>query len=576
MAQSPSPLKRDPNADKLQLYQFLSRIKPLSNSYIAKMMSVIVLCSYVPLLVLVISFIFANFLAGQTALKVLGISIVGTLIGSGITLVALRQLLSPILISVTALKNYLYQQTLPILPTKFRDEAGTLMENITKTVHRLDQLILQVTYFNYITGLPNRTFLLRKLKELIEARLTQGIVLYLIAVEDFEVIINTIDFNDILQKTIAQRLSLELKPIDTLSQIGNREFVLMSQELQKLDTISGVVARILDALSQVYRVGEEEINLSFNVGIVVKRFTEDTTPEQILQEAHSALYQAQKQGRNCYQFYSPDLNFQLRERLQIETGLYEALSQNQLRVFYQPVVNLKTQKVTAVEALLRWQHPTLGMVPPVKFIPVAEESGLILPIGEWVLRTACHDHHAWQKLGIPPLKVAVNLSGRQFETDDLMDKINRILEETGMDPQYLKLEVTESFLMRDIQRSVGVLSALRQRGIDLALDDFGTGYSSLSYLKKLPINYLKIDRSFVTDLETNPESTVVTDAIIALGKSLSLTITAEGIETQAQLDYLLERGCDEGQGYFFSPPLPTTDLVDYLYLHCSWGSQLQP
>ncbi len=229
-------------------------------------------------------------------------------------------------------------------------------------------------------------------------------------------------------------------------------------------------------------------------------------------------------------------------------------------VYYQPLIDLHSGQITAMEALVRWQHPTLGLVSPVKFIPIAEANGLILPIGEWVLRTACAQNRAWQLAGFNPIRISVNLSARQFELPNLVEVVSQILEETGLQVSYLELEVTESFLMADMERSVKILKQLRELGIWLALDDFGTGYSSLNYLKRFPVNMLKIDRSFVQDVTSNPDSAAVTNAIIALAKSLRLNITAEGVETQEQLDYLKMQGCDEGQGYYFSCPVPA-DLI---------------
>jgi EAL domain-containing protein (putative c-di-GMP-specific phosphodiesterase class I) len=239
----------------------------------------------------------------------------------------------------------------------------------------------------------------------------------------------------------------------------------------------------------------------------------------------------------------------LQERLALENDLRGALERGEMIVYYQPLVDLHTRQITALEALLRWQHPTRGLVSPAKFIPIAEDNGLIISIGEWVLRTACAQNRAWQLAGIEPIRISVNLSARQFEAPNLVEIVRQTLAETGLPASYLELEVTESFLMGDVQHSVKTLKQLRELGVWLALDDFGTGYSSLNYLKSFPVNMLKIDRSFVQDVTFNPDSAAVTDAVIALAKSLQLKITAEGVETQEQLDYLQKQGCQEGQGY---------------------------
>jgi EAL domain-containing protein (putative c-di-GMP-specific phosphodiesterase class I) len=258
------------------------------------------------------------------------------------------------------------------------------------------------------------------------------------------------------------------------------------------------------------------------------------------------------------------MNVQLQERLALENSLRGALERNELLVYYQPLIDLHGGRVTATEALVRWQHSTEGLVSPAKFIPIAEANGEIVPIGEWILRTACAQTRRWQLAGLPALRISVNLSARQFEQTNLVEMVRQILAQTELEAAYLELEVTESALMTDIERSVKTLTQLRELGVSLALDDFGTGYSSLNYLQRFPVNMLKIDRSFVKDVLSNPDSATITDAIIALAKSLRLTITAEGIETKEQRDYLQARGCDEGQGFYFSRPANADTITKLL------------
>lgn len=320
----------------------------------------------------------------------------------------------------------------------------------------------------------------------------------------------------------------------------------------------------MTTLNKPFTIQGNQIHITASIGITINQPDNLHDVDQLLQQAHVALYQAKQQGRSQHQFYSPEINAQLQERLALENELHGALERNEIVVYYQPIIDLQTKQITAVEALVRWQHPTRGLVSPAKFIPIAEANGLIVEIGEWVLRTACLQNRTWQLAGLPPIRMSVNLSARQFEESNLVELVSEIIQESGLHPSYLELEVTESSLMTDIQRSVTILKQLRELGVWLALDDFGTGYSSLNYLKRFPVNMLKIDRSFVQDVCSNPDSAAVTNAIIALAKSLQLKITAEGIETQQQLSYLQKRGCQEGQGYYFGIPAPAKEIMEIL------------
>ncbi|MBD3560468.1 EAL domain-containing protein, partial [Planktothrix sp. FACHB-1355] len=280
--------------------------------------------------------------------------------------------------------------------------------------------------------------------------------------------------------------------------------------------------------------------------------------------ANTAVDEAYRQMPNNYQFYSANMNSQLQERLALESKLRYALQRNELVLYYQPRVDTTTGKIVSVEALLRWQNPELGLVSPAKFIPIAEANGSIVPIGEWVIRTACTQNRLWQESLSQSLRVAVNLSARQLAQLNLVERIASILNETQLNPAYLELEVTESLMMENLEQSIRVLEELRELGVKLALDDFGTGYSSLNYLRRFPIHTLKIDRSFVRDVVSNSHDGAVTNAIITLAKSLDLNITAEGVETQEQCEYVKAQGCHEIQGYYFSPPIPTLAMTALL------------
>jgi len=276
------------------------------------------------------------------------------------------------------------------------------------------------------------------------------------------------------------------------------------------------------------------------------------------------MYQSKEDGKNTFTFYSADLNTHSVERLAFESSLRRALDARQFQVHYQPKVDCHTSQMTGVEALLRWNHPDLGPVSPAKFIPMAEENGLIVPIGRWVLLTACQQHVAWRDLGYPPLRMSVNLSARQFYDDQLLSDVRSVLIKTGMDASFLELEITESMLMRDVEKAGQALAAFKNLGIRLSLDDFGTGYSSLSNLKRFPIDTIKVDRSFVRELPANEEDRAITDAIIAMGKSLKMTIVAEGVETEGQIEFLRNHACDEFQGFYFSKAVPAAAITDLL------------
>jgi EAL domain-containing protein (putative c-di-GMP-specific phosphodiesterase class I) len=268
------------------------------------------------------------------------------------------------------------------------------------------------------------------------------------------------------------------------------------------------------------------------------------------------MYRAKEKGRNNFQFYSQDMSVDSSEKLELENKLRHAIENRELLLYYQPFIDLESEKIVGAEALIRWNHPTLGMIPPSKFIPLAEGTGLIVPIGEWVLKTACAQNKAWQNMGLPPIRVAINLSASQFQRSGMVEKIKRALAETALSPIYLELELTESILMQKTDEMISTLGKFHEMGIQISIDDFGTGYSSLSYIKKFPIDTLKIDQSFVRDITTNPDDAALSTAIIAMAHSLNLKVIAEAVETADQMAFFKARGCNEIQGYYISPPLP--------------------
>ncbi|WP_414516433.1 putative bifunctional diguanylate cyclase/phosphodiesterase [Nostoc sp. PCC 9305] len=553
---------------KLNLYSFLASFSLLKKSYTAKIMLVAFLGTHIPLLSLLLSFVISNSYSLEMAIRVMLIALLATLAGTAATLYAIHHLLKPVILTSAALQNYLNTKTLPELPTEFTDEVGTLMADTSQTLHKLDELIHYISNYDDLTGLPNRDLFRDRLHQtLSQSENNQRFVaVFLLAIDDFTAMSHALEHEttNLLLRAVGQRLSLCMTQTDIIAHLSGDEFAISRIDIISFESVIKLSQMLLSTLSKPFSIEGNLIHITASIGITINGINERNSVDQLLQQAHIALYQAKQQGRSKYQFYSPEINAQLQERITLENELRGALERNEMLVYYQPLIDLHSGQITAMEALVRWQHPTLGLVSPVKFIPIAEANGLILPIGEWVLRTACAQNRAWQLAGFNPIRISVNLSARQFELPNLVEIVSQILEETGLKVSYLELEVTESFLMADMERSVKTLKQLRELGICLALDDFGTGYSSLNYLKRFPVNMLKIDRSFVQDVTSNPDSAAVTNAIIALAKSLRLNITAEGVETQEQLDYLKMLGCDEGQGYYFSCPVPADLIIPML------------
>ncbi|MEA5580282.1 EAL domain-containing protein [Nodularia harveyana UHCC-0300] len=553
---------------QLDLYSALARIRFLKNSYTAKILVVAFIGTHIPLLTLFFSFVISNSYTSDMAMGILLIALLATLAGTLVTLCAINNLMVPVIVTSAALQNYLKSKRLPELPTDFSDEVGTLMADTSQTIHQLDGLIHYISNYDDLTGLPNRDLFCDRLHHTLSQpqNLHRLIAIFLIRINDFHTITNTLDHpaSNLLIRAIAQRLNNSIAPTDLLARCSKDEFAIARMEFFSIETLINLCQLLLDNLAKPFFVEGKRIQITASIGMTINHLEADQSIDQLLQEAHIALYQMEQPGSSQYQFYSPEMNAQLQERLTLEEQLYGALERGEMVVYYQPLIDLHSGQIKAMEALVRWNHPINGLVSPAKFIPIAEANGFIIPIGEWVLRTACIQNCGWQKAGFPPIRISVNLSARQFEQPNLVEIVSQILHDTGMDAAYLELEVTESFLMTDINTSIQILQELRELGISLALDDFGTGYSSLSYLKRFPVNMLKIDRSFVQDVTSNPDSAAVTDAIIGLAKNLRLNITAEGIETQEQLDYLQKRGCEEGQGFYISRPEPAEVITEIL------------
>jgi diguanylate cyclase (GGDEF)-like protein/PAS domain S-box-containing protein len=444
-----------------------------------------------------------------------------------------------------------------------RDEDGIVRHfvsaqyDITATKRYESELEFQ-TNRDALTGLANRNLLRDRLSQAISYAHRYGHPIWVVFVDldRFKFVNDTLGHQagDLLLKAVSGRLQGAVRETDTISRMGGDEFVLILPERTDAGLSTGIVKRIMDAVSQPLSIEGHEFFISTSIGVAVYP-ADGETPEELIKHADIAMYRAKETGRNNFQFYTPAMNERALERLRIEGDLRNALEREEFVLHYQPQVDLHTREIVGAEALIRWQHPELGMVPPARFIGLAEETGLIVPIGAWVIRTACMQNKAWQLSGLGHLRVSVNLSARQFAQHDLVESVAQALNEAQLEPQYLEIELTESLVMADVDRAIGILRELKALGVKLSVDDFGTGYSSLSYLKRFPIDVLKIDRSFVNDITVDPDDAAIVASIISLAHSLRLQVIAEGVETEAQLAYLREHHCDQIQGYFFSRPV---------------------
>lgn len=416
-----------------------------------------------------------------------------------------------------------------------------------------------LAHYDVLTDLPNRVLFYDRLGQaLIKAQRSRSksAVMFL-DLDRFKVINDTLghSIGDLLLQEVAQRLTDCVRQGDTVSRMGGDEFVILLPELGDADDAYLVAQKLLNAASRPFVLQGHELQVSASIGISF--YPDDgANAETLMKNADVAMYRAKEVGRNNYQFYHADMNARSFERLAMETSIRRALEKEQFELYYQPRYIVPGGRIAGVEALIRWRHPDLGLVSPAQFIPLAEDAGLILPIGEWVLKQAAWQGKAWQKAGLPPLFISVNVSARQFRQTGFAGTVARILHDTGFDPHYLELELTETTLMTNTEENIETLEKLKSMGIRIAIDDFGTGYSSLGYLKRLPVDILKIDRSFVSDVTDNRDDAAIVEAIIAMAQSLKLQVIAEGVETAGQLEFLQAHQCNEIQGFYFSRPLP--------------------
>jgi diguanylate cyclase (GGDEF)-like protein/PAS domain S-box-containing protein len=457
-------------------------------------------------------------------------------------------------------------------------EVATRLAGIAIERKLAEERIRFMATHDALTGLPNRLVLRDRLSQAIQhaKRHDRWLTVVFIDIDNFKLVNDSLGHGagDELLKEVAGRMVATLRPVDTVVRLGGDEFVILLLDRPKdIEAIAADVQKIRAAIALPLNIGGRELRVTSSFGMAnFPAGGEDA--DELLANADAAMYRAKELGRDNCQFYRPELSLAALERLRLQADMRDALARSELALVYQPQVDLRSGRVFGVEALLRWRHPELGLISPAKFIPIAEECGLIVSIGGWVLREACRQNKEWQKAGLPAMTVAVNVSARQFRHRDLVLAVQAALDETGLDPKYLELELTESLIMPDIDGALMVMRELQKHGVKLSIDDFGTGYSSLSLLKTLPVVRLKIDKSFIDDLGSNENDRAVASALISLGQKLGLRVIAEGVEKGEQIAFLREHGCDEMQGYYFSRPLPPIELQKLVgaELHCREGA----
>jgi diguanylate cyclase (GGDEF)-like protein/PAS domain S-box-containing protein len=463
----------------------------------------------------------------------------------------------------------------PIRDRQGKASGAVIVFRDVSAARAMAQQIIHSAQHDFLTGLPNRALLNDRVNQAIglsSRHGTRGAVLFL-DLDGFKHVNDSLGHpvGDKLLKSIAGRLVDCLRGSDTVSRQGGDEFVVLLSEVEHPEDAAISARRILQAVSEAHLIDKYDLHITTSIGVSV--YPDDgLDAETIIKNADTAMYQAKENGRHRYQFFEPAMNVRAVERQFIEESLRRALERRELELQYQPKIDLKTGAITGAEALVRWTHASRGPVSPAQFIPVAEDCGLILPIGNWVLREACQQARAWKDAGLPFTKMAVNISAVELRNDRFVDGVLGVLDDTGLDPSSLELELTESVLMRHVESTEMILKRLRAKGIQLAVDDFGTGYSSLSYLRKFSIDTLKIDQSFVRQISTGPEETTIVAAVISMGRSLKLRVVAEGVETEEELAFLRSQQCDEAQGYYFSRPVASDEFAKLLATGVSKGA----
>jgi diguanylate cyclase (GGDEF)-like protein/PAS domain S-box-containing protein len=479
--------------------------------------------------------------------------------------------------SSAVLRNYrkdgsLFINEIYISPV-LNNESGKVqyyvgVQNDITQIRQYQEALERQANYDMLTGLANRNLLKERIKHAFNEGRRNGNVFTVafIDIDNFKRVNDSLGHSagDELIKIVAERLQHCVREGDTVARVGGDEFVMLLTSQSSEESTHVVLQRIRTEMGKPFvLLAKKQLQVTCSIGLA--SFPRDgDNSETLLSNADSAMYRAKASGRNNFQFYAKEMNAELGERLSLENDLWNALEKNELILHYQPQINMMSGEVIGIEALVRWEHPTRGLIPPMQFISIAEDDGLIIPIGEWVLRKACEDNCHLQSDGFKPIRVAVNLSARQLVQKNLVRTVSNILEQTGLKPEYLELEITESMIMHNVEEAISLLNRINKLGVQLSLDDFGTGYSSLAYLKRFPIKRLKIDKSFIRDIATDPNDAIISRSIIALAHALQVESIAEGVETFEQFGFLKTNGCNEVQGYLFSKPLPINELRKFL------------
>jgi diguanylate cyclase (GGDEF)-like protein/PAS domain S-box-containing protein len=461
-------------------------------------------------------------------------------------------------------------ETRVLLTTKspLRDSTGRVINVLTTSLDitdrkRAEQHLMHLAHHDTLTDLPNRTFLRDRLRRQI-ARTRRGdriFALHLLDLDRFKSVNDAFghELGDRLLKAVAERLTSTLGETEMIARLGGDEFAILQTDVKRSEDVAELARWIIDILGEPFMIDGHAVTSGASVGIAIHP-TDGSDADTLLKNADVAMYRAKSDGRNTHRMFSADMNASARETVVLEADLRQALMRKEFQLHYQPQVDIRTGEIVGAEALLRWRRPNVGLVSPAEFLPLAEENGLIVPINEWVLHEACRQACAWDAAGLPPIRVAVNLSPVQFAKRDVAQHVIEVLEETGLEPTRLELELTENIVIQNNKSTSENLRRLQELGVTFSIDDFGTGYSSLAYVKNFPVNRIKIDQGFIRNLENDLNDAAIVRAIVSLGHSLNLDVIAEGVERAEQLEILLKEGCDEVQGYFFSRPLPASDF----------------
>ena len=455
----------------------------------------------------------------------------------------------------------------PIHDREGRITGSVIVFHDVSVVRAMALQMSHLAQHDVLTDLPNRMLFTDRITQAISLAHRNGraLAILFLDLDGFKHVNDSLGhaIGDELLQSVATRLTASVRASDTVSRFGGDEFVVLLSEVTHAGDAVISAKKVHTALTAPHRVAQRELTVTASIGLSIYP-ADGQDAETLIKNADTAMYQAKQSGRNNYQFFRATMNARSAERHSIEEGLRQALERKEFVLHYQPKIDLKTGAITGAEALIRWQHPDHGLVSPLQFVPIAEECGLILPIGQWVLRETCRQARAWQDAGLPAIPVAVNVSSVEFRTEEFVNNVGAVLKDTRLEPRYVEFELTESVLMQHVESTACTLKALKDMGATLAVDDFGTGYSSLSYLRRFPIDALKLDRSFVQEITSDAGDALIISAVINMGKSLKHRVIAEGVETSDQLAFLQAHGCDEGQGYYFSRPIVAPQLAKLL------------